>query len=372
MPRPLNKHLDNKELNAMVPSCCETGQDQHVLDTNALSDAKHHVSFCLQCSSKVWRYQQLINRFSIAGSKSAPPGSSCPKDDEVDWFEVAVELWPESKSAQLIMHAALCEHCGPLLRAAARLNSEPTPEEEQLLAQLQLPLRPDAATFAEWSFTGWLSMHGLIPALALIVIAIALSMTLSSSRTPVSGPEFAHLAVDVHRQHAQGSLALDLRSDSQQALNEWLKTKSEFSVTLPASPLVPGEKRPYQLEGARLVKLAGHSAAFVAYQAQLTEIEETSGPRPAVSLMIIPVSVVAASGGTEVALNQLRFHYALVQEYKVVTWSQHGLTYALVSQDGYNSQRSCMVCHSAMRDRDLSRTPSPLHINRNPMEPLLQ
>ncbi len=41
-----------------------------------------------------------------------------PKDEDVDWHEVAAGLWPEWKAKKLILHAALCDHCGPLLRAA--------------------------------------------------------------------------------------------------------------------------------------------------------------------------------------------------------------------------------------------------------------
>ena len=51
----------------------------------------------------------------------------------------------------------------------------------------------------------------------------------------------------------------------------------------------------------------------------------------------------------------------MVDGYKVVTWSLHGLTYALVSEEGNDTQKSCMVCHSAMRDRDLNHTSTPLH-----------
>jgi hypothetical protein len=79
-----------------------------------------------------------------------------------------------------------------------------------------------------------------------------------------------------------------------------------------------------------------------------------------VSLLVVPDSVAVASGGVQVDFQKVSFHYATVEGYKVVTWSVHGLTYALVSQEGNNTQRSCMVCHSAMRDRDLSNTPTPL------------
>jgi anti-sigma factor RsiW len=131
---------------------------------------------------------------------------------------------------------------------------------------------------------------------------------------------------------------------------------------LPVPLAGPGEERPFRLEGARLVQVAGKTAAYIAYQMQ-------TGP---VSLMVTPDSVAVASGGVEVNFKKVRFHYGMVDGYKVVTWSLHGLTYALVSQEGNSTQRSCMVCHSAMRDRDLTRTPSPLSAAGNAPVPALQ
>ena len=366
MTRPLNKHLDNQELDALVPSCNESGEVEQELAPDQLKDARHHVSLCLECSGKLDRYRQVLERVSVAGNK--PAAGKCPEDYEVDWFEVAAGLWPETKASQLMMHAALCDHCGPLLRAAAQLNQEATAEEEKALSQLRRPRRPDRG--GARLFHGW-SMKWLVPALAVMVIAVAVATMVLSPGASISGRQFAYLAVDAHQQHAQGQLALELHSDSEQELNEWLKAHSDFAVSLPASPPLPGQERPYQLEGARLVKVGSHRAAFIAYQPQGVAME--AGDRNfAVSLMIIPASVVVASGGTEVPMNKLHFHYAMVEPYKVVTWSQHGLTYALVSQDGHSSQRSCMVCHSAMKDRVLSRAPSPLQVERNAMEPRLQ
>ena len=79
-----------------------------------------------------------------------------------------------------------------------------------------------------------------------------------------------------------------------------------------------------------------------------------------------------ASGGTQADFRKVSFHYRMLNGYKVVTWSVHGLTYALVSQEGTRTQVSCMVCHAAMKDRDLSRTPTPLSTQRNPGEPVWQ
>jgi anti-sigma factor RsiW len=361
--RSFDKHIDNEELEALVPSSSESGHELHGLSPDAVREAERHVGSCGDCSRKVSKYRQLVNRFSdVVVSEAAPPGVDCPKDEDVDWHEVAAGLWPELKATQLIMHAALCAHCGPLLRAAMSVDDDPTPQEEKLLAQLKSPSRPDLIRLPappplppSWRFMRW-----LVPALALMVIVGVLGARLRLSASPLSGPEYAKFAVTTHRQHAQGRLALDVRSDSQQTLNEWFKAKSPFSLELPASPAAPGEERPYRLEGARLVQISGKTAAYIAYRMQ-------TGP---VSLMVTPDSVAIASGGVEVDFKKVSFHYGMVEGYKVVTWSLHGLTYALVSQEGHSTQRSCMVCHSAMRDRDLSQMPAPL--GAESVQPVLQ
>jgi hypothetical protein len=88
--------------------------------------------------------------------------------------------------------------------------------------------------------------------------------------------------------------------------------------------------------------------------------------------MVTPDSVALASGGAVADFKKVSFHYSRVQGYKVVTWSVHGLTYALVSEEGNRTQKSCMVCHSALQDRDLSDTPTPLYSSERALEPLRQ
>lgn len=355
--RSFDKHIDNQELDALVPSSAETWHELSRLSPDAILEAEFHLGLCAECGRKVWKYRQLVNRFSsVVASETAPPGTDCPKDDDVDWHEVAAGLWPELKAKQLIMHAALCDHCGPMLRAATSLDDDPTPEEEKLLAELKLPSPPDlipspvSRPSPPWRFMRW-----LIPVVALMAIVGVLSTISSSPPTALSGPKYAEFAVKTHKQHAHGRLALDVHSESQQTLNEWLKARSPFPLSLPASPAAPGETRPYHLEGARMLQVGGKTAAFIAYQVPTSQKQAD-----AVSLMVAPDSVAVASGGVEVDFTKVRFHYSMVDGYKVVTWSLHGLTYALVSQEGNSTQRSCMVCHSAMRDRDLSHTPTPL------------
>ena len=347
MERPFDKHIDNDELNALVPWATETGQVLHEVSPKAIREAERHAESCVDCSKKVAKYRKLLGRLAnVAVSGVGPPGAACPKD--IDWFDVAAGLRPKFKARQLIMHAALCDHCGPLLRTATFLDHPPTPEEELLLAELKPPSRPDLTSQRlpppppRPGFMRW-----LVPAVAMILIVVAI-VTLWP--TPLSGAKYADFAVKTHRQYAQGNLALDIRSDSQETLNEWFKAKSPFSLALPTSPAAPGEERPYRLEGARLVQVGSKSAVYIAYRMQ-------TGPA---SLVVTPDSVAAASGGVQVDYKKVTFHYRMVEDYKVVTWSLHGRTYALVSEEGNSTQGSCMTCHSPMRDRDLSQTPTPL------------
>jgi anti-sigma factor RsiW len=193
------------------------------------------------------------------------------------------------------------------------------------------------------------------PVFALSLIVGFVSTKLSSSPASLSGTKFAELAADTHQDYVQGRLALDVHTDSQQIANQWFEGKTHFPITVPASPATPGEERAYHLKGARVVQVGGKAGAYITYQMQ-------SDP---VSLLIVPESVATASGGTQLSFKKVSFHYAMFHGYKVVTWSVHGLTYALVSKEGNATQRSCMVCHSAMKDRDLSQTPTPLFYPRN-------
>lgn len=346
MERRFDKHIDNDELNALVPWSTEDDQELHEPSPEAVREAARHAQSCMDCSRKVAEYRQLVGRLSdVTVPGVAPPGADCPKN--IDWFDVAAGLRQKFKARRLIRHAALCDHCGPLLRAATHVDDEPTAEEERLLAELKPPSRPiPPPPLPWWRFI----MRWLAPAVATILIVAALVRWWPSSPVPLPGAKFAAFAVKTEQRYAQGNLTLDVLSDSQETLNQWFKANLPFSVALPASPPAPGEERPYRLEGARLVQVAGKPAVYIAYRMQ-------TGPA---GLVVTRDSVAVASGGVPVHYAKVTFYYRMVEGHKVVSWSLHGLTYALVSQEGNDTQRSCMVCHSPMRDRDLTRTPTPL------------
>jgi anti-sigma factor RsiW len=345
-----DKHLDAEALRSLVPWDETAADAPREIPAQALAEAARHLQYCADCARKVADYRSFVERMSgsvVASSTMA--GADCPRD--VDWYEVAAGLWPELKAQQLIAHAALCDHCGPLLRAAASLDADPTADEERFLATLAAPTRPasprDSSTRDVqvrrpfWTFTKW-----AIPAAIAVMVALIVLMP----QTPLSGSSYAEIATSTHEQHLQGALPLDFRSESQQQLNEWLKVNLQFPLALPATPDVPGQNRPYRLQGARLVEVRGKPAVYISYVSQ----------NDPVSLLVTPDSVAHASGGVTVDYKKVSFHYRMVAGYKVVTWSLKGRTYALVSHESNTTQRSCMVCHSAMGDRDLTQTPTPL------------
>ena len=366
MGRPLDKHIDEQELNALVPSHSKEAQRACAsFSAASLGEAERHLAYCAECRRKVAQYRYIVERTTARPTEIEAPQPGCPV--AVDWHDVAAGLWPEARTEQLIAHAARCAHCGPLLRAAAS-DEAPTPVEEQFLAQLNAPSRPApqgmrVPTLPTEHFPIWRQLWDwkvLVPAGALLLLfAVVIGMRSSS---PLSGSDLAQFAVGTHRQHIQRRLDLELHSDSQRLLNEWLHQKPEFSVALPLSSEFAGEALPYRLEGARMVKIRNKTAVYVAFQMQADPV----------SLIVAPVSVAVASGGVEAAFNKVTFHYYSIHEYKVVTWSVHGLTYALVSGEGNKTQRSCMVCHSAMRDRDLTDTPTPLADPKASAESFLQ
>jgi len=146
----------------------------------------------------------------------------------------------------------------------------------------------------------------------------------STAPTPVVSAELSQFAVSTHERRIQGRLPLELRSDSEPRLQDWLKARSPFPITLPVYRETLHDDRPYRVEGARLVQLRGKTAALIAYRME-------AGP---VSLLVVPDSVAVASGGVEADFKKVNFHYRTIDGYKVVTWSVHGLTYALVSREG--------------------------------------
>jgi len=154
--------------------------------------------------------------------------------------------------------------------------------------------------------------------------------------------EFARLAVNIHQQHLGGGLDLEISSTSPQDVSDWFSGQVNFSVKLPNYQEASGQDQLYQIEGGRVVTFKNDRAAYVSYQMD----------KQPISLLVTSDSVAAPSGGEEVVSKGITFHYDAIDGLKVITWSDRGLTYALVSNLKERGQQSCLVCHQGTRDKD--------------------
>jgi anti-sigma factor RsiW len=191
---------------------------------------------------------------------------------------------------------------------------------------------------------------------AVLVLALAGVLWRQGARTPFL-PGQPHsplvtLGVDTHLRHARGQLPLEVRSDRPLEVAGWFAGRVPFNLTLPEYPVGAGESKPYTLVGGRLVALDGDYAAYVAYRMQ---------DRP-ISLLVTSSGAARPAGGVVVTSGRLTFHVESVAGLKVITWVDHGLVYALVSDLREEGARSCLVCHGTELERrkleGLRRLPS--------------
>jgi anti-sigma factor RsiW len=178
--------------------------------------------------------------------------------------------------------------------------------------------------------------------LAAMIIVIVLGLTLVPRVVRhAEAATFIDTAVTTHRAYQGNLLPLEIQSSSPEAVTAWFAGKVSFPFRLPSSQSLPGWHPAYTLTGARLVKFKNENAALVTYQMKAETI----------SLLIASDKSAVAAGGDEIRSGKLTFHYNSRGELNVITWSTHGITYALVSSIHGSAQHSCLVCHQNMADQ---------------------
>jgi anti-sigma factor RsiW len=257
------------------------------------------------------------------------------------------ELQGEERNV-VATHLASCEGCGHAL------------EDERHFLQAIRDARPPAVASAELkakvvSRLEWpavigssrrISVKWLAVAATLLILLLPVVVWRFTHRRPTPSTKqpsaFALMAAETHLRHTRGQLPLELESTNGEQISRWFSNKVNFSVQLPNYQESSGQEKLYTLQGARLVSLKDDYAAYVSYQ---------MGEHP-ISLVITSDSVAVPSGGEEISAKGLTFHYNAIQGLKVITWSDRGLTYALVSDFEERGQQSCIVCHQGTKDRD--------------------
>jgi anti-sigma factor RsiW len=183
----------------------------------------------------------------------------------------------------------------------------------------------------------------LVP--AAVVLALCLGVVPNIERN-VQAASYVETAAATHRSYLVGNLQPGLQSNSPEAVTAWFSGKVPFEFRLPAAESTPDENAVYRLTGATLVNYKGSPAALVTYETQKDKI----------SLLVDSGRSAVVAGGDEVRSGKLTFHYFNNSGFKVITWTNHGLAYALVSSVSGPAGASCLVCHQNMADRSNFQT----------------
>jgi anti-sigma factor RsiW len=220
-------------------------------------------------------------------------------------------------------------------RVAAAVNDNPTssrvPESIYRRASRMLEERLSGVMR---SLVSW-----RILAPAAFAIALCLAVVPNVERR-VQAASYIETAVASHRSYINGDLRPGLESSFPEQVTAWLAGKVPFDFRLPAAESPPERNHAYRLTGATLVNFKGSPAALVTYE----------GQNDRVSLLVDSSKTAMVAGGDEVRSDQLTFHYHNDSGFRVITWTIHGLSYALVSSVSGPAQASCLVCHQNMAD----------------------
>jgi anti-sigma factor RsiW len=222
--------------------------------------------------------------------------------------------------------------------AAAQISSS-TPESGDRLAQRIFRTLPAIAH--------WLpGLRLLAPAVLAIALCLAFVPNIVRNARAAS---YVDAAVAEHRSYLDGSLVVGIQSSSSERVTNWLSGKVPFDFRLPAGDSSVEGKTAYWLTGASVVNYKGNPAVLVMYE---TEKEK-------ITLLAVSSKTAVVAGGDEVRFGKLTFHYHAFSGFRVITWNNHGLSYALVSSVLGPARASCLVCHQSMTDRSSFNTNRP-------------
>jgi anti-sigma factor RsiW len=230
-------------------------------------------------------------------------------------------------------------HAPEVLRASVSriLSSEahaglrvPDRLRRRVLRMLTSPLRNTVRPAFRWK---QMVAFGLLTALIFFFIPPTVQRVRANA--------FVETAAATHRSYLEGNLPMELRTSSPADVTAWFAGKVPFHFQLPESQQTASGQQIYWLVGSRLVNFEGTYAALTTYETRQQKV----------SLLVVSDRSARAEGGEEVQSGRLTFHDHTVGGLNVITWSNHGLTYALVSSLPRSARQSCLVCHQNMADR---------------------
>jgi anti-sigma factor RsiW len=232
----------------------------------------------------------------------------------------------------------LLAKASPLYTASAELHARVAAsisERSDWKAKLQTALAEiDGEIRKAWHW----GMQRWLPALCTMLIVF---VGLGFSRSLIQefrAREYVEAAVAAHRDMLDGRVPLQIQSDAPETVTQWASQRVSFHFQLPAPQNGPEGGSGFQLAGARLVEFTRERGVMILYHRQ----------NQVVSLLIAPANTAVVAGGEEVQDGQILFHYRNQAGFNVITWTNHGLAYALVSSVSGPARQSCLVCHRSL------------------------
>jgi mycothiol system anti-sigma-R factor len=178
------------------------------------------------------------------------------------------------------------------------------------------------------------------PVFVAAILLVAALLPLPGILRQASANSYIEAAVAAHRSSLKGTLPLEIKSESPSVVTAWFTGKVPFNFRLPDAAEQVGQDQVYRLTGGRLVNYKDGYAALISYQMQ----------QQTISLLVASSKSAVAAGGEQVPSGRIVFHYSKHAGFAIITWSTHGLTYALVSSLPGSGRQSCMVCHQNISD----------------------
>jgi anti-sigma factor RsiW len=176
-------------------------------------------------------------------------------------------------------------------------------------------------------------------AVAAAVVVCFVVVWLLSGRS-AGNPEFVVFAAETHLRYAREAMPLDIVSPEPTVISQWLGARLPFHLELPDYPVEPSQKR-YHLVGARLLQFANDDVGYLAYE---------MGPRP-ISLLMASSTATRPGGGEVYRSGTLAFHFAYEKGLRLISWTDAGINYCLVSELNARGADSCVICHGTAEER---------------------
>lgn len=261
-------------------------------------------------------------------------------------------LLPASRAESVSAHLLECGDCRAAcedIRAGVEtLRSLPANRldaaaSRRILDSVRRGARPQRAP----SLLRWISAAAAVAAIVAGVLLFQSGRRIELKMETGKPSELETIALQMHRQRLEGSLALDFRTSSAGAARSWMAQHGGVVADIALErPVEDGGS--YQLEGVRRIESNGHSAMLVAYRVDSHAVT-----------LVAARSADFADHPPEAAFAKRIFFHSDASGQKVITWSISGQSYSLVSDLPGYGQQGCFLCHTEASRRAMIRNMAP-------------